>query len=375
MSTGVVRIAFVDNRAIGPPVTAVSIATAAGTVTDQVRVTGQPQSLAVAPGPSTWLRVTVTKIRRTASPAIGRQVGIAEIAVPGVSASRTIVAPNVAIPGGADPSAVVLAKAEPRPSECMLTSMRWVCSPRLLKPTEEQYGFDESFSVARPWTGSLAGTAVLTQVGLIERYAWGGRGQPRVTGSSAYSTDPQVQPESAFDDDPLTTWVAAANNKTPKLTIRWSRARTISKVTIARPSGTAGPMPVLLVGSRGQVRGGIVTGAVAKLKFAPMRTHGLTFWFTPAALPLQVSDIHIAGVRSLISGGTSSFALPCGFGPQIQVDGRIIATRVTGTYAALLTRSAGSLCCLRRGAGVSVCGRQQGHRAKLGRLRRPVGRA
>ena len=337
MSTGSIRIAFVDNRAIGPPVTAVSIATAAGTVTDRVQVTGQPQSLAVAPGPSTWLRVTVTKIRRTASPAIGRQVGIAEIAVPGVSASRTIVAPNVAIPGGADPSAVVLAKAEPQPSDCMLTSMRWVCSPRLMKPTEEQYGFDESFPASRPWTGSMGGTAVLTQVGLIERYAWGSRGQPRVTGSSAYTADPQVQPQSAFDDDPLTTWVAGANNKTPKLTIRWSRARIISKVTITRPSGAAGPMPVLLVGSRGQVRGGIVTGAVAKLKFAPMRTRGLTFWFTPAALPLQVTDIQIARVRSLVSGGTAPFALPCGFGPQIQVNGQITPTRVTGTYAALLT--------------------------------------
>jgi arabinofuranan 3-O-arabinosyltransferase len=337
VNTGTVRIAFVNNNAMGPPVTAVSIATAAGTVADRVRVTGQLQSLAVAPGPTTWLRVTVTRTRRSASPAIGRQVGIAEIVVPGVSASRTIVAPNVALAHGADPSAVVLAKAEPQPTDCMLTSMRWVCSPQLMKATEEQYGFDESFPASRSWSGSLSGSAVLTQVGLIARYAWGNIGQPQVTGSPAYSAEPQDQPQSAFDDNPLTTWVAGIKNKTPKLTIRWARARTVSQVTITRPSGAAGPMPVLLTGSKGQVRGGIVTGQAATLKFAPMRTRSLRFWFTPPVLPLQITDIQIPRVRPLESGGQAPFALPCGFGPRIQINGQYVPTRATGTYEDVLT--------------------------------------
>jgi arabinofuranan 3-O-arabinosyltransferase len=337
ISAGTVRIAFVNNNAMGPPVTAVSIATAAGTVADRVRVTGQLQSLAVAPGPSTWLRVTVTKTRRTDSPALGRQVGIAEIAIPGVSASRTIVAPNVAIAHGADPSAVVLAKAEPQPSDCMLTSMRWICNPQLMKPTEEQYGFDESFPASRSWTGSMSGSAVLTQVSLIARYAFGNIGQPHVTGSPVYSAEPQDQPQSAFDGNPLTTWVAGIKNKNPKLTIRWARARTVSKVTITRPSGAAGPMPVLLTSSKGQVRGGIVTGTVATLKFAPMRTRSLHFWFTPPVLPLQITDVQIPRVRPLVSGGLAPFTLPCGFGPRIQINGQFIPTRVTGTYADVLT--------------------------------------
>ena len=337
VSTGTVRIAFADNPAIGPPVTAVSIATSAGTVTDRVRATGEPQSLAVPPGPSTWLRVTVTKTLWTASRSIGRQVGIFEIAIPGMSASRTIMAPNVAIPGGADPSAVVLAKAEPRPAECMLTSMRWVCSAQLMKSTEEQYGFDESFHASRSWVGSVSGSAVLTQASLTARYAWGGRGQPQVTGSSAYSPDPQVQPQSAFDGNPLTTWVAAPGDTTPTLTIRWSRARTLSKVTITRPAGTAEPMPVLLTGSKGQVRGGFAIGPASTLKFAPMRTRSLSIGFTPPALPLQVTDVRIPGVRPLIPGGTAPFALPCGFGPRIQINGQVIPTRVSGTYADVLT--------------------------------------
>jgi hypothetical protein len=74
-------------------------------------------------------------------------VGISEISVPLLAAARTIQAP--AVPGG-DPAAVVLAKNEPPPSGCMLTSLRWVCSPDLSAPTEEQYGFDHSFQELYP---------------------------------------------------------------------------------------------------------------------------------------------------------------------------------------------------------------------------------
>ena len=32
----------------------------------------------------------------------------------------------------------------------MRTPARWVCAPSLLRPTEEQYGFDHSFALRRP---------------------------------------------------------------------------------------------------------------------------------------------------------------------------------------------------------------------------------
>ena len=86
--------------------------------------------------------------------------------MPGVSAGRTIVAPPVT-----SPSAVVLAKAQPQPSGCMLTSQRWVCSPSLETATEEQYGFDHSFHENAAERSRLTGSAILIASSLVDKYA------------------------------------------------------------------------------------------------------------------------------------------------------------------------------------------------------------
>ncbi len=70
---------------------------------------------------------------------------------------------------------MVLAKAQPQPSGCMLTSLRWVCSPALLTPTEEQYGFDQGFTEPAAGRAQLRGSAVLTDPSLVNRYARTGR--------------------------------------------------------------------------------------------------------------------------------------------------------------------------------------------------------
>ena len=149
-----IQVAFADNPAVGPPLALVTVTTAAGQVTDPVQPTGNRQPLRVPDGASGWLRITVTGLPASPStPLFGTQVGIASVIVPGVSASRTIVAPSVA---GGDPSAVVLAKAQPQQSSCLLTTARWVCSPELASVTEEQYGFDQAFSEADPRRGCCA---------------------------------------------------------------------------------------------------------------------------------------------------------------------------------------------------------------------------
>jgi len=63
-----------------------------------------------------------------------------------------------------------------------------------------------------------------------------------------------------------------------------------------------------------------------------MRTNSLRLSFTPATLPLQITEVSIPGVRPLSSGGSSSFALPCGYGPHIQLNGTSVPTSVSGTF-------------------------------------------
>ena len=340
INPGHIRVAFADNPAIGPPVTAVQVQTKAGRVTERVRATSRYQVLRVPPGKTIWLRVRATAVR--GSWTAGRsQVGIEEISIPGVRATRTIKAPYVQLPGGADPAAIVLAKAEPQPSGCMLTSARWVCSPALVTPTEEQYGFNESFTVPRASAASLSGTAVLTSPGLVRRYAFGNQ-QVTVSASSTYTPDPQDQPYAAFDASQQTAWISGASDSRPRLTIRWRDPVLLSAITVLRPAGAADLLPMTITGSAGQVRstilGGLGPAGREVVRFAPMRTSSLTLTFstTYGDGPVQISDIAIPGVPQLVARPSAPLRLGCGRGPAIRVNGQPVATSAAGTVADIL---------------------------------------
>ncbi|MGD0700601.1 MAG: alpha-(1-_3)-arabinofuranosyltransferase family protein [Trebonia sp.] len=327
-----IQVTFVDSGAIGPPVSRVVVSTAAGEVTDPVAVTGAAQWLAVPAGRSGWLRITVAGLAWQPETELGAEVAISDILVPGVQAGRAIVAPEVA---GHDPSVVVLAKAQPQPSGCMLGSLGWACDPALATPTEEQYGFNHAFYEHSPERSAASGSAVLTDPALVDKYARIGAGEATVTASSSYTDDPADQPRSAFDGNPATGWIASSLDPRPTLTIGWGRARTIDRVTIKRPPGTSGLLPVLITGSGGQAHGAMITGTSSAVTFAPMRTTSLTFTFTPVQAPLQITDVVIGGVPFL-STPSVPFRLRCGLGPLIEVNGKIVPTRVSGTFAALL---------------------------------------
>jgi arabinofuranan 3-O-arabinosyltransferase len=331
----VIHVAFADSVFVGPPVTRVTVQTSAGSLTQNVRATSQPQPLAVPAGVTGWLRVTVAAVAAKPFPPPGSQVGISEITVPGVTASQTIMAPAVRLPAGVRPL-VLLAKAQPQPTSCMLTSLRWVCSPFLATPTEEQYGFDEGFVSSGGRRAALRGQAILTDTALIARYAWPGRDQPRVTASSVYTSDPQDMPGAAFDDNKATAWVAGASDQHPVLTIRWHHVRTVREITVSVPPGASSPAEVLVTDPAGVVGGGF-TGRQGRIVFPrPVRTDELTLSFTVSSLPLQVSNVAIPGVRPLQADPSAPFRLRCGLGPTVSFDGKRVPTSVQGTYADLL---------------------------------------
>jgi len=330
-SDATIGVAFADSPDVGPPVTRVTVSTAAGQVSDAVRATGSVQWLRVPAGSSGWLRITVTGLAPLSAAGLaGTQVGIATIDVPGVSASRTIVAPPV--PSGQQ-ATVVLAKAQPYQSSCELAAGRWVCSAVLSSPTEEQYGFDHTVTEPSPQLAGVGGTAVLLQQALIGKYALSGRGQPVVTASSTNIAAPQDQPWDAFDGNSATSWVASPADPHPTLSVSWQAPRTISQITIERPPGGTGLAQLLITGSGGQRRGAMVTPS-GRVRFAPMTTTSLTLAFSTDQAPVRVSDVVIPGVPFITATGQVS--LSCGQGPQLQVGGASVPTEVTATSADLL---------------------------------------
>ncbi len=330
------RAAFVDSQDLGPPVSEVAVSTAAGRVVDHLNQSPGPQALQVPAGPTGWLRIQILRLAYQPPQAAGVRAGISQLVIPGVHASRSIRLPTVRAADGTDPAAIMMSLAEPVASGCMPTTLRWECSSQLTKPTEEASSFDRTFNLAGRHTAQLSGTATFTDPALIGKYTRTSPAEPTVTASSSASGDPQQLPIAAFDGKPATTWIASSGDPHPQLIISWHGTRTVRQVTIERPTGADQPLQVIAAGSGGQARGGIVSGADATLKFAPMRTSQLRLIFSPEQPPLQISDVIIPGVPHLDDPGTTAFKLPCGYGPKLTLNGRTVATRVSGSFADLL---------------------------------------
>ena len=109
---------------------------------------------------------------------------------------------------------------------------------------------------------------------------------------------------------------------------------TVRRITVLRPPGAQGLLPVLVTGSDGQVRGGSV-GPSGVVRFAPMRTRRLAIRFTPLVAPLQITAVTIPGVPPA-RRPAGPLRLGCGQGPVISVNGLGVRTRVTGTYPDVL---------------------------------------
>ncbi len=335
--TPTIKVRFVTDSAIGPPVTKVAVQTAAGQIVQPVEQNDSPQVLRVPDRPTTWLRIRIAGLAYAPHPRLGAQVSISEISIQGISQRRTIQLPHVTTPSGQDPTTVVMTRSEIPAPDCMPTPLRWVCSPQLARPVEEQFGFDHSFTVTAPHQAQVYGSATLTGPAQLQAYARVSRA-PTVTASSSWMTAPQQLPLAAFDGDPATTWIAAPGDRNPSLKISWARPRRFSEITITRPPAADGPVQVQVRGSSPrQLGGGWITGATAELTFPAMRTSRITLTFSPLETPLQITDVTVPGVRPLGDPAQAAFTLPCGLGPAIRLNGSLLATRVSGTFSQLLT--------------------------------------
>ncbi|GAA4487694.1 alpha-(1-_3)-arabinofuranosyltransferase [Actinoallomurus oryzae] len=322
-----VTAAFSQDPWLGPPPSRIEILTENGRVEQKVARTTAAQPLAVAPGPTRWLRVRVLALAEKPLVPSGARVGLSELHIDGVQALRQYRLP--AVSGG---GTAVMTRAPGRLPACMPGPIRWVCSPQLQRQDEEGYGFDRVFTAPAATRARLTGTAALVDTALIQRYM---STDPRVSiaASSASTNEPAGMARSAFDGDATTTWIPADGDTDPTLALRWRRATVVRKITVKRPPGASGLLRVRVEGDRGRWREGVI-GADGVLTIAPMRTARLTLRF-PGETP-QVTDIVIRRVPNLRRLPAANLSLRCGLGPKLRVNGVTVPTRASGSFADVL---------------------------------------
>jgi arabinofuranan 3-O-arabinosyltransferase len=323
-----ITIAF-EQGPIGPPVTEVELSTAAGTRRVPVRQTADPQLFSPPQGKTTWLRIRVTKLAYQPKNPFGGRVGITEVVVPGVRASRAIAAPG--LPGAGTDAGTVLLASQGKAPACMRGSSAWTCSRSLEILGEDGYGFQRLFAVNSEETRTVSGTTVLTDPRSADLLTTLPNVYPHVTASSTITDYPAVLGRAAMDGDMRTLWYAQPFDRHPTLSIDLGRPRSFSQIKVLFPDSFLGKPPVKIT-----IRAGVRTvqawvGGDGRVAFPALTARRLTIEFTaPASRSIEVAEVSIPGVRPLGQLGGFPLRLPCGYGPTLEVDGTTVPTRIVG---------------------------------------------
>ncbi|MGZ4645008.1 MAG: alpha-(1-_3)-arabinofuranosyltransferase domain-containing protein [Blastococcus sp.] len=319
------------------PAPVLRVRTDGGSRTVALRATTDPQPIALPAGPTRSL---------TIGAAGGGPLALAEVVVPGVPISRTVVTPAPGVPA----TAYAFDAAGPAASGCVREPTgRPRCSPALVHAAEEPGGIDRVFTVAGAARFSLAATVVprpgAALDALIARAARP-RG-PEVSASSATVPDPRASADAAVDGNPATAWIADSADPDPSLTLHWGTRRTIDSIRIVLTPGTAASAPLTIGVSDGGIVRPVRLDATGTARFAPIVTDTLVLSFplvgrlssydpytrSDTPLGVGVSEVEASGLSASKAGTVVD--VPCGEGPVVRLDGRSYATSLRTTLDAL----------------------------------------
>ncbi len=346
LPVGDLRVSWIDDRFVGPPVETVLVTTDFG-----------KQVLDVPPGGGLTIPLTErTSGLRLDVLVVGKGkggVGIAEV-VP-ASGRRLL-----RLPPGDVTGPVVLSAAPESSRPCVADATGFVaCSPGLLRAGEDVGGIDRLLSAQGTYrlsatAVSLPGAALDALIDLAAP-----PGTPTAKASSSLVSDPRGAALAAIDGDPGTTWTAGLTDSGPVLTIAWPEqheVRTVSldtslraavsratKVRIGWDSGSVvrslGPDSVVNLGTRG-----VETTTLRIEILASEDREGVDSATAGVRLlPAGITEVLVNGdaVRSVDPDRSAS--LPCGSGPSVTMDGLRVQTRVVATYDGLVTGTPSSV--------------------------------
>jgi arabinofuranan 3-O-arabinosyltransferase len=317
------------------------VTTAAGSATTSTVTTGNVQSIRVPPGPSGWLRITITGASNVVPGNPG--AGISDVLIPGVRVTTYLKAASDA--AGAKAAADSYSFSQQLPSPYLQSDQSWPASLNRIFTTPAKSRLTASIS-ARPEAGPALAS-------LIESLTPANRSDFRVSASSTWESLPELGPGNLFEPSSGKPWLAAATDPQPELKMSWHGRRTISKIVLQPADGlAAAPTSVLIVSPDGKRLAHVGLGGEVQVT-PPLRTDKLSLIFPetsstvagnaaagqPAQLPTGLARVKISGLAGLHLSAPSpaaAFRLACGRGPVISVDGRRYRTSVTGTVGDLL---------------------------------------
>ena len=318
--------------------TEVQVSTAAGSVSTSLAYTGATQALSVRPGPTSWLRVTITAASNVVPGAPG--AGFAGVLIPGVRVIRYLQPAQ-------DPAGAAAASA-------VYSFHQQAADPAVTPGPQASQLLARTFQTATGQQFSLTATAVATPGPALNRLIASltpaSRSAFQVTASSSWDSLPRYGPDNLFSSAGGLPWIASSTDANPRLHLSWQGKKTVSELILSPASGAAAfPATVEVASPHGARLARVGPGGAVRL-VPPLRTDQLTISFpgtepvaasvdgVPGPLPIGLSKLTIpalAGLHAAAPDAGATFALACGQGPSLNVDGAPYSTSVTGTVADL----------------------------------------
>jgi arabinofuranan 3-O-arabinosyltransferase len=327
---GIQLLADTPSRSVA---TQVRVSTADGNATTNLADTGARQALRVRPGPTSWLRITITGASYEVPGAPG--AGFTSVLIPGVKVTRYLQPAE-------DPAGTAAAST-------VYSFQQQAASPAAASGPQASQVLARTFQVPAAQRVSVTATAVAAPGAALDRLlsslAPAGRSAFQVTASSTWDSLPQYSPDNLFGSANGTPWVASSADPDPLLRVTWQGIRTIGELVLSPATGSAAfPASVEIASPQGTRLAGVGAGGVVRL-VPPLRTSRLDVTFPsivggqPGQLPIGLSQLTLpglAGLHAAAPGGQARFRLACGQGPALSIDGKSYATSVSGTAADLI---------------------------------------
>ncbi|WCN81365.1 alpha-(1-_3)-arabinofuranosyltransferase [Micromonospora sp. LH3U1] len=306
-------------------------------------------------------------------------VGIAEIKIPGIKTSRTLLLP--AAPATDRPATVVVSAAPTTPA-CFSVDGHPRCSTDAARGSEDASTIDRTLTLpaagtydAKLWARPTAGPELDKALDKLVADAQPLRLAAQVNASSTAVPDPTGRAGAVLDGDPTTSWSPAVNDEAPILRLKWLKPQTITGLRFSVDDEAAATRlgSVRVVGDDGFRSSLLGDDGLLRLD-PPMRTDEITIQFLdkpsatstdpyklrlPEQLPVAVGEVTVLPGASTVGPRLDTpVTLACGSGPTLQIGADRVTTTLRGTLRDLLEL---------REMPVTTCGRDTPRQLDLGR--------
>ncbi|MGV9313902.1 alpha-(1-_3)-arabinofuranosyltransferase domain-containing protein [Streptomyces sp. NPDC003691] len=320
--------------------TRVKVETEQDDVISPLAANGKPQTIAVPPGETGWVKITILDVESGRPGLVG--AGFAEVAIPDVTVTRMLKLP---VDGaGTDATAD-------------LVSLHRASDPGGLSPSGTESGLHRSFTTETPGTYEVAASAVPVPGEALDELLYKvvpkTAAQERIvaTAESTAKLGAGLSARNLTDGNLATAWIAGNE---PVVRLKWTKPAKVdslvlagagglssrpTKIEISSPHGAA----IANVDDNGWARFDTIT--TNELEIRVTRTAPVTL-HNPLAdedlqLPVGLTEVHVpalAAARTAQLPTDQPFALMCGEGPALLVGTTLHPTRVTGTVRDLVER-------------------------------------